>query len=148
MQSPRIFAANHHGERVFKAQRRPTTMSIFRRIKPSNRGQHSLRIAIQRLLQNCRERRARVLHVGIDAACNQRLMADVTPREIKPRSTFKIRLGFNLLRQQFTKDDLLREVLRTDDRMVGPGRRTRASNMRASNANHASSHASIHAREP
>ncbi len=61
--------------------------------------QHSLRISIHGLLQNRRERRARVLDITVDAARNQRLVADVAAGKIETPFHLQARLRFDLLRE-------------------------------------------------
>ena len=80
MQSARIVAADHHGEGVFKSQRRRNDDVVSRGIESADVSRDGLRIAVNRLFENGCKRRAGVLHVGVDAACNQRLLADITAR--------------------------------------------------------------------
>ena len=80
-------------------------------------------ITVDGLLEDCGERRAGVFDVGIDAARNERLIADVAAGEVETALDFETGPGFDLLREQLAEDDLFGEVLCADDGMIGARRR-------------------------
>ena len=83
--------------------------------------ERGLRIAINGLLQYRGECGAGVFNVGVDAAGNQRLMADVTAGEIEAALDLQMCFRFDLLREQLAEDDLLSEILCADDGVFGRG---------------------------
>ena len=78
------------------------------------------------LLEDRGERGAGVFDVGVDAARDQRLMADVAAREIEAALDFEVGFGFDLLSEKFAEDNLLGEVFCADDGVVGARRRAGA----------------------
>jgi hypothetical protein len=66
------------------------------------------------LIEDCRQRRARVLHIGIDAAAQQRLVRDSGTAKIESPLDGEA-FPLDHLRNQFAEDDLLREILRADN---------------------------------
>ena len=78
----------------------------------------------QRLLQNRRQRRPRVLHIPIDPPAHQRLLTQITPRQIKPPLHPSAADRLNLLRHQLPQHHLLRKILRPHHHLRRPRRRT------------------------
>ena len=78
----------------------------------------------QRLLQDRRQSRPRVLHIPVDPPTDQRLLTYITARKIKPPLHPLTRDRLNLLRQQLPQHNLLRKVLGPDHHPAGPRRCT------------------------
>ena len=84
----RIVPPHHHRKRILKPQPGPTLTPYRCAYKRCTVTEHPRRIPLphrrQRLLQNRRQRRPRVLHIRIDPPAHQRLLAQITPRQIEP----------------------------------------------------------------
>jgi hypothetical protein len=63
------------------------------------------------LLENGGERRASVFRIDVDAICEERLMSDITPRQIESPFDWNMQPGFDVLCQEFRQDNLLAEIL-------------------------------------
>jgi hypothetical protein len=66
------------------------------------------------LLENGAKCRARVFNIEVDAAGQDRLMTDVGSGQIETPVHRQMRPGFEVLREQFSQDRLLSEVLGPD----------------------------------
>ena len=115
-QSPRIVPPHHHRKRILKPQPRLYPNLIPRGIQLTHPPKHRRLVPLsyrrQRLLQNRRQRRPRVLHIPINPSTHQRLLAQITPRQIKPPLHRLPGYRLNLLRQQLSQHHLLRKILR------------------------------------
>ena len=122
VQTARGLAADHHGESIVEAQRVHDFQAEARGVLSFDLVVDICRVAFHRLLQNGGECRAGILHVGVDAPRQQRLMSDVSAGEIKPPLHVQSRLRFQVLREHFAQDDLFGEVLGPDhQRLLPPG---------------------------
>jgi hypothetical protein len=91
LQASRIVSANHHGEGVFEAERLGNSDAVTRCVKRPHGTEHSLWIPIDRLLENCGERRARVFHIRINAPGDEGLVADVAAGKVEPPERSKVK---------------------------------------------------------
>ena len=119
VQAAGVVSTNDHGEGIFKAQRLRDGDVVARGVEAADGVENGLGIPIDGLLEDRGEGRAGVFDVGVDAAGDERLMADVTAGEIEAAFNFEIGLGFDLLSEEFTEDYLLGEVFCADDGVVG-----------------------------
>jgi hypothetical protein len=67
------------------------------------------------LFQNRGKCRARVFRIDVDASGQNPLMRDVSSAEIEAALDWKMSFVFDLLRDQFAKDDLLGEIFAPND---------------------------------
>ena len=67
------------------------------------------------MLQDRRQCGACVFGINVDASGENALVCDVSSAEIKPPLDREMSLVFDLLRDEFAEDDLLGEVLASDD---------------------------------
>jgi hypothetical protein len=65
---------------------------------------------------------AGVLDIGVDAAGDEGLVADVAAGEIEAALDLDMGFGFDFLGEEFAEDDLFGEVLCADDGVVGTRR--------------------------
>src|SRR5271168_944874 len=129
-QPPRIVPPHYHRKRIFKTQPRLDPHPIPRSIQLTHPPKHGRLIPLphrrQRLLQNRRQSRPRVLHIPINPPTHQSLLTQITPRQIKPPIHRLPGHGLNLLRQQLPQHHLLRKVLRPNRDPRRPRRRASA----------------------
>ena len=71
------------------------------------------------LLEDGGERGAGVFDVGVDAAGDERLLAEIAAGEIEAALDFAGAGGFDFLGEEFAEDDLLGEVFCADDDVRG-----------------------------
>ena len=74
-------------------------------------------------MQDRGQRRSGIFDVGVNAAGEQRLLADVTSGEIEAALDAQMGARFQMLRQNFSEKRLLGKILRADDDGVGPATR-------------------------
>src|SRR5579863_4853967 len=102
MKSLGVVAADDHGEGVFKAERRAGGDLVAGFVETLNCGKDARGVSIKWLLEDGGEGSAGVFNVGVDAAGDQRLLADVAAGEVEAAFDLESRFGYDLLREQFT----------------------------------------------
>src|SRR5258706_6950094 len=118
-----VVAADHHGEGVVKAKRRPDAEAKLCFVSLL----HSLidilinillvaaRLMLIRLLfENRRERRARIFRINIDSSGEDCLMTDECASQVETAFNRQLSAGFDDLSEQFSEDELLSEVFRSN----------------------------------
>src|SRR5258708_39743672 len=111
MKSPPIFAPDDEGKRVVESEWWSDFQTKARGILTPDSVVDFSRITHGRLFQNGRQRRTGVFGVKVDPAGQDSLVADISPGQIEAALNLEAGLGFEVLRQKFAEDDLLREVL-------------------------------------
>jgi hypothetical protein len=76
------------------------------------------------LLQDCGQRGPGVFGINVNTPGENALVGDVSSAEIKAALDWKMSFAFDLLGDKFSEDDLLGEVLASDDDagVIGAGR--------------------------
>ena len=79
-------------------------------------------VRVERLFEDGGQSGAGILHVTVDAARLQGLLADIASGEVKAALYFLTGAGFDVLGQEFSEDNLFGEILGTDDEVRGARR--------------------------
>src|SRR5579863_29238 len=116
----RVCSANHDRETVIESQWRLHDKMEPLHIFSAHRFEDSARIFLRFLLQHSSQRCAGVFHVHVYALRQQCLVADVRSGKIKSPLDAHFCVRLDLLRQQFPKNGLFREIFRADDDRVLP----------------------------
>src|SRR5579872_5493651 len=114
MQAARVRPTNFDGKCVIEAKRRQNRKMELLLVLLFHFFIHGVGILQRRLLENGGQRRARVLRVHVNPPRQHGLLADIGSGEIEAALDFEVSPGFDLLRNQFAQDELLREVLGAD----------------------------------
>src|SRR5580692_3912718 len=117
LQPSSILAADHHRKSVVKSKRwshAEAELFIALLYAPIN----LLLIAAWLLFENRRQRRARVFRVDVDSSGENRLLADECASKIKATLHQQMSSSFDDLREKFSEDELLGEVLRPNHNAI------------------------------
>lgn len=109
-----VRSADDHGEGVVEAKGRLylDVETVF--VEAGDGFVDSGGVAVEGLFEDGGEGGAGVLGIGVDAAGDEGLMAEVGAGEVEAAVDLLVSLGFNLLGEEFAEDDLLGEVLGSD----------------------------------
>ena len=118
VQSPRVLAADHHGEGVVKAERRAYAEAELASVGLLHSSVDFLLVAARLLFENRCERRTRIFRVDIDSSGEDRLLADECAGQVEAAFHGEVSPDFDDLSEQFSQDELLGEVLGTNDNSI------------------------------
>ena len=114
-----VVAAHDHRKRIVEAERRHHLDVETRAIFFLHAVEYRRRdLSLRRIIQNGRQRRARIFGIKIDFSRDQRLMADQRAAKIHSPFHAQRRVRLDLLREQFRQHDLLGKIFRSDDNRV------------------------------
>ncbi len=74
---------------------------------------------IRFFFENRGQRRTRIFRVNVDSSGENRLLTDERAREIKAPLHWQVSSGFDDLREKFSQNELLGEVLGSDHDAIG-----------------------------
>ena len=114
-QASGVAAAYHNREGVIESQRRSDFEVESIPVAFTNAPVHGSSVARGRLAENGREGRPRILGVQIHLVRQQRLMANKCAAKIEPAVHAQCGVRFDLLRQEFAKNNLLGKILGPDN---------------------------------
>ena len=137
MQVARILAPDDHRERVIKPERGTNREAELFFVGLFHPQINILLVAARLLFENSGQRGARVFRVDIDASGQDRLLTDKCACQVEAALNGQVSASFDQLREEFSENELLGEVLRADDDAAGviaathhgqkkPGRQKRA----------------------
>ena len=114
-----VGAAHDHREGVVEAEAGFDFDLIFRRVELRDGGEDLRGVFVDGLLEDSGQGGAGVFDVGVDAAADEGLMAEVAAGEVEAavyfvRLAFGLVDGFDLLGEEFAEDDLFGEVFGAD----------------------------------
>ena len=114
MEPPGVLPADDDGESVVKAQRLRHHKLKAPGIFAPDAFIDLLGITRGRLLEDGGQRRARVLDVKVNSTRENRLLADVSSRQVEAPVHGQVGFGFDVLGEQFSQHHLFGEVLGAD----------------------------------
>src|ERR1700674_5274838 len=114
VQLARVLAADHHRKGVVKAKRRPDAETELCFIALLHVLIDILFVAARLLFKNCRQCRARIFRIDIDSSGEDCLVADECASQVETAFHRQMSTGFDDLREQFSEDELLGEVFRSN----------------------------------
>ena len=115
MQAAGVFAANNDCECVVEAERRHHFKLKPLFVLRLDFAEHGGGIAFDRIMQNRGESRAGIFDIGVNAARQKRLLADIAAGEIETPLDAQVRARLEVFREDFAEKRLLGKILRADN---------------------------------
>ena len=114
MQVPGVIGTNDHGERIFKAERFRNFQMKALGVELLDAAVNGGGIALRGFVEDGGEGRAGVLDVEVEVSCEKSFVNEERATEIGLANDGNAGAGFDVLREEFGEDHLLREELGTD----------------------------------
>src|SRR5690242_3263975 len=118
MQAARVVTANYDCKRIVESECRHHLKSKSLFVLRFHLVEYRRRSSFDGIVQDGRERGARIFDVRINASCEQGLLADEAAREIKTPLDVQMRARFKMLRQNLSEERLFRKILRSNHNSI------------------------------